>query len=118
MIHQSSQFNITVNDNVIIWANGTVETGPSTAYGGVADNWVNETGDVMTGDLNISASLNVTVTGTFQGDFNKSKMLGFGNVRIGSYSGTMGWGTITFETNFIIQSLWTIDNGGAGIRIY
>lgn len=47
------------NGNRVIWSNGTVETGTS-QYGGVNDVWVNETGDTMTGDLNINAGLNVT----------------------------------------------------------
>lgn len=39
---------------VVIWSNGTVETGITAVYPGVADDWVNETGDTMTDNLTMS----------------------------------------------------------------
>lgn len=77
------------------------------------DQILNTTSNVTFDNLNISG------TGMFMGDLNKTELLGFGNVRIGSYSGATGWGTIILEAFFGSDiSLWTIDNGGAGIRIY
>lgn len=79
----------------------------------IVDGWIR-----ITGNLNVTGNL-TTNMGLFTGDYNKSELLGYGNVRIGSYSGSTGWGTITLETFFgADNSLWTIDNGGAGIRIY
>lgn len=50
----------------IIWSNGTIETGAtgSDVYPGVADVWVNVTGDTMTGALNMSNQIWLYPNGT------------------------------------------------------
>ena len=64
--------------------------------------------------------LGVQGYGMFSGTFNKSELYGTGNVRLGTHRDR--WGSITLETNLLglggNDTVWAIDNGGAGIRIY
>ncbi|MBU2520566.1 MAG: DUF2793 domain-containing protein, partial [Nanoarchaeota archaeon] len=65
--------NFTVGTDFVIWSNGTVEVIDSdTIYGGVADDWINETGDTMTGELNISNKIYLYPNGTILMDGNLS----------------------------------------------
>jgi len=83
------------------------------------DQWLNTTNDVTFSNVTTSGNISSSGYGIFKGTYNKSETLGYGNVRFGSYSGSTGWGTMTLETNYgDDKSLWTIDNGGSGIRIY
>lgn len=63
-------------------------------------------------------NLNVTGEAEFSGDFNKSVLRGYGNVKIGGYSNS--YGTVSFESDPFggSNTVWTIDNAGGNIRIY
>ena len=86
------------------------------------DLWANVSGTATYyNNVNITENLSVGGSGTFSGEIgNKSKLLGYSNVRIGAYSGALGWGTILFESNVPLgaDTVWAIDNGGDNIRVY
>ena len=127
LIRNDKKIKLGAAENVALYYDGTDFT-IDTRVSGTA-NFLIPNGDVgigtstplcaldVRGNTNISENLTAKL-GTFTGDMNKSKLLGYGNARIGSYSGSTGWGTLLLETNFGTQSIWAIDNGGAGIRIY
>ncbi|MFH1445334.1 MAG: hypothetical protein ABIF08_02520 [Nanoarchaeota archaeon] len=114
--------NLKVPTTVVIWSNGTVEVADSdTIYTGVADNWVNATGDYMTGELNISGKIFLYPNGTVEVNGNYRVPSGViiwsnGTVEIGSqatYDGVAdNWVNETGDTmtgNLSMSSKWLLD---------